>query len=126
MCNEVVPRKNRHLGEKRGAPEIVNRDYVLDRKCALEKKIISNLSNVKVSYTLKEQNHIYSISTAMYELYKSETICFYQSRVDDDRHNFKVTVINITDSSSAHIETQIKVHKKTSRGCSHVKFTLNL
>ena len=33
---------------------------------------------------------------------------------------------NITDSSNAHVETQIKVHQKTSRGCGHVKFTVNL
>ena len=126
LSNEVVPRKSRRLDEKRGAPEIVNRDYVLDRKRALEKKMISCLSDVKVSYTLKEQNHIYCMSTAMYELYKSETIGYYQSRVDDDRHKFKVKVTNITDSSNAHVETQIKVHQKTSRGCGHVKFTVNL
>ena len=77
LSNEVVPRKSRRLDEKRGAPETVNRDYVLDRKRALEKKMISCLSDVKVSYTLKEQNHIYCMSTAMYELYKSETIGFY-------------------------------------------------
>ena len=44
-------------------PEIVNRDYVLERKRALEKKIISCMSDVKVAYTLKEQKHIYSMST---------------------------------------------------------------
>ena len=126
LSNEVVPMKSRRLDEKRGAPETVNRDYVLDRKRALEKKMISCLSDVKVSDTLKEQNHIYCMSTAMYELYKSETIGFYQSRVDDDRHNFKVKVTHITDSSNAHVETQIKVHQKTSRGCGHVKFTVNL
>ena len=105
----------------------MNRDYVLDMKRALEKKMISCLSDVKVSYTLKEQNHIYCISTEMFELYKSETIGFYQSRVDDDRHNFKVKVTNITDSSNTHVETQlIKVHQKTSRVCCHVKFTVNL
>ena len=34
--------------------------------------MISCLFDVKVSYTLKEQSHIYFMSTAMYELYKSE------------------------------------------------------
>ena len=122
---EVATRKSGRLDRKRSGE--MSRDYVLDKKRALGKKLMSCLKDVKIDYTPEDNNHIYTIFTAMYELYKAEIINFYENRAAYDGHNMKIKLFfYITDKANACVETQIKVHQKTQRGCGQLKFTLNL
>ena len=123
---EVAIRKSDRLDRKRSGCEGTARDYVLDKKRALEKKMLSCMNDTKIEYIPKDNNHIYTMSTAMYELYKLEIMNFYECRAEADEHNLKVKMSNIFDKNRACVETQIKVHQKTQRGCGKLKFTLNL
>lgn len=85
----------------------------LIKKRALEKKLMSCLKDVKIDYTPKDNNYIYTMSTAMYVLYKTELMNFYENRAADDGHTLKIKFVNITDKTNACVKTQIHVHQKT-------------
>ena len=64
------------------------------------------------------------MSAGMYELYRSEVVRFYDCI--PEKSNLKAVFNNICDAENSVVETHIKVHQKTQRGCGHLKFTLNL
>ena len=73
---------------------------------------MSCLNDVMVEYTPKDKNHIYTMSTAMYELYKTEILNFYENRSATDEHNLKIKISNAFDKTNACVETQINFHKR--------------
>ena len=94
------------------------------KKRTLEKKLISTLLDTKITHTQKDQNHVYEMSAGMYELYRSEAVRFYDC--SQETAKFKTAFKNILDAKNSVVETQIRVHQKTQRGCGDLNFALNL
>ena len=53
------------------------KDNSLNKERALKKKAEDCLGDSCISYANKNGNHIFKFTTAMYELYKEETLNFY-------------------------------------------------
>ena len=89
------------------SPKIDNesrvKDYSLNEEKALKKKAENCLGDFCISYANKGGNHIFEFSTAMYEIYKRETINFYEdvsSRSKSDIVTFEQSVTNlVTDTT---------------------------
>ena len=125
--DQVAVRKSKRLNGKRQTADPTQteyRGYIWDKKRALEKKLVSCVTDIKISHAQKYQNHIYDKSAGMYELYRSEVVRFYDCI--PEKSNLKAVFKNICDAENSVVETQIKLHQKTQRGCGHLKFILNL
>ncbi|MEW8548733.1 MAG: hypothetical protein AB2693_34965, partial [Candidatus Thiodiazotropha sp.] len=96
----------------------------MDKKRALEKKLLSSVNHIKISFIQKDQNYIYDMTAGMFELYRSEVIRFYDNL--PEKRQLKVVFKPIMDAENAVVETQIKVHQRTHKGCGQLKFTINL
>lgn len=97
------------------------RDYTLNKSRALIKKSRSCLNDAKIHLEIKADNHIFTMSTAMYELYKVNVLAFYEEQGNEILHE----IIQIHDKNNAVVETQIKVFNNK-RQNNHSCYTINM
>ena len=115
---------------KAKSPKIDNgirvKDYSLNKERALKKKAEDCLGDSCISYANKSGNHIFKFKTAMYELYKEETLKFY----DGFNERSKTEAVGIEQSTdetkTVCVETIIRIHRKTQRGKGKLKFCMNM
>ena len=87
------------------------RDYSLNLKKALEKKAENCLTDIKINHEVKDGgNHIYTMSTAVYEVYKCNSLNFFEKKCNHGVPKIK----HIHDQSGLNVETQVKVYSKYS------------
>lgn len=118
--------QTRRASRGKAATHREEREYSLNRPRALKKKALSCLNDVKVNHEIKGSNHIFTMSTAMYELYKMNLIAFCDQQQNVDASQSRFVVKHIHDIQNTLAETQVKVHHKTQRVCGRTKYTLNL
>ena len=81
-----------------------SRDYALNMKRALEKKAFGCLNDVCIKHEDKADDHIYEMSTGIYEVYKYNILHYFENVYD----HIKVNVKHISDKSGNIVETQVK------------------
>ena len=108
-------------------PPAREKQYQLNEEKNLKKKVELCLKDSFIQYENKSDNHIYVFSTGMYELYKTETVKFHGNDGSGALENDTASVEHGTDETGRIlVETVIRVHRKTQRGCGRLKSCLNM
>lgn len=102
------------------------KDYSLNKEKALKKKAEKCLNDFCVTYVNKNGNHIFDFSTAMYELYKAATVKFYEGATSSLRSMVVDFEQSTDESGKVHVETILKVYRKTQKGKGSLKFCMNM
>ncbi|MEW8548402.1 MAG: hypothetical protein AB2693_33275 [Candidatus Thiodiazotropha sp.] len=100
-----------------------SRDYSLNMKRALEKKALRCLTDVYIRQEDKSDNHIYELSTGIYEVYKYNALHYFENVCDHS----KVNVKHIKDRADNIVETQIKTFVKgASKYADQLKYCISM
>ena len=98
----------------------------VNKEKALKKIAEKCLNDFCVTYANKSGNHIFDFSTAMYELYKAAIVKFYEG-ANSSLWSVVVAFEQSTDESGkVHVETILKVYRKTQKGKGSLKFCMNM
>ena len=103
-----------------------HRDYDLNYDRAVQKKIRACNLEYSVKSEFKGGNHVFTFSTAMYELYRDKLIEHLKGLDNNPNANIKVKCKDISEKSGMTVESQVRVHQKTRNGCGRLKYTINL
>ena len=102
------------------------RDYELNCGKAMKKKAKACSVNYLVTGEEKGGNHVFSFSTAMYELYRNRLVEHFHGVENNPNANINIKFKNILDKAGLTVESQIKVYQKTQNGCGRLEYTINL
>ena len=103
--------------------ECDSRDYTLNIKRALEKKAIRCLNDVCIKHEIKSDNHVFEMSSAIYEVYKANTLHYFENICGHSRVNVK----HVTDRHGNIVETQVKTYTKdNSKYPEQLKYCINM
>ncbi|MEW8547355.1 MAG: hypothetical protein AB2693_27925, partial [Candidatus Thiodiazotropha sp.] len=102
------------------------RDYDLNYDKAIKKKAKACNVEYSVRGGVKGENHVFSFSTAMYELYRDNLIEHLRGLNDNPDANIKVQCKDISEKSGMVVESQLKVYQRAQNGGSKLNYTINL
>ena len=103
--------------------ECESRDYTLNTKRALEKKALGCLKDIHIKHVDKSNNHLYEMSTGIYEVYRYSALQYFENVCEHSKINVK----HISDKGGSLVETQIRVsHKGSSKHTEQLKYCVNM
>ena len=108
------------------SPHTLHKNYNLNQKKALKKKLSSCLQNTAITQTNKSGNIIYEFSAGIFELYKAAAIQHFQKKSKEENYPHNIKFEKSTDKQGALVEYRIRAKNKTSKGGGRLRFTLSI
>ena len=107
-------------------PKEKTKNFTLNKKKALEKKLKLCHTDTKISCEAKGGNIIYKFSTGLFELYKAAAIHYFTSKAKDHNYPHAIQIETPKDQLGSILETIIWAKTKRSKGGGTTRFTLTL
>ena len=102
------------------------RDYMLNYEKAMRKKAKACKAEYLIKSEIKGENHIFSFSAAMYELYRNRLAEHFRILNDNPSVSIKVRFKDSADKSGNVVESLLKVYHITPGGYDKLKYTISL
>lgn len=96
------------------------KNYTLNTKTTIQKKIEACNLTQKITYHEKTGNHIFQMQPNTYSIYTNHICQHYTQRSEDSTYPHMVTITDRDDQTGSEVETKIQINNKTStnrKGC---------